>query len=182
MADDSGDEQEDDETLRVSSWDAYYSRLGFLLRRCHQASVSVFVEECASFDLTPTQFGVLCSLNLTPNMDQIGVARAVGLDRSTAGSVVDRLVKRGLITRVINATDRRRRTLKLTEKGVSVMRAAEPASQAAQRRMLQNLSAEEAELLMGLLTKLMHETHKQNRVMVKNPQHEADRAKRLDLN
>ena len=154
---------------QVSSWEVYYERLGFLLRRCHQASISQFMEECAEYDLTPTQFGVLVSLQLTPDMDQIGVARAIGLDRSTAGSVVERLVNRGLIERIVNAKDRRRRSLKLTQKGLGIVQAAEPASYLAQKKLVQGLNKQEVETLISLLSRLMETTHQQNRVVVQSP-------------
>jgi len=153
----------------ITSWEVYYERLGFLLRRCHQASISQFIEECSEFDLTPTQFGVLVSLQLTPDMDQIGVARAIGLDRSTAGSVVERLVNRGLIERIVNAKDRRRRSLKLTQKGLEIVKAAEPASFAAQKKLVQGLNKQEIETLISLLSRLMETTHQQNRVVVQHP-------------
>lgn len=157
------------DTSDVSSWDVFYGRIGFMLRRCHQASISVFIEECARFDLTPTQFGVLCCLRLSPDIDQIGVARALGLDRSTAGSVIERLVNRGMIERIVDKQDRRKRALKLTGKGEKIHREAEPAAFAAHERMLQDLTGPEIETLLHLLRKLMVSTGQHNRVVVKNP-------------
>lgn len=163
------DDAQKDRSGRVSTWDNYYARLGFLLRRCHQASISQFIEECSEFDLTPTQFGVLVSLRLTPDMDQIGVARAIGLDRSTAGSVVERLVNRGLIERIVNSKDRRRRSLKLTTKGQETLKSADPASFQAQTKLVQGLDKREVETLIDLLGRLMETTHQQNRVVVQPP-------------
>ena len=42
--------------------DTLYRRPGFMIRRAHQISQSVFTEECARLDITATQFGVLSVL------------------------------------------------------------------------------------------------------------------------
>ena len=49
---------------------------------------------------TPAQFGVLTALESFAEIDQIGVARLLGMDRTTTSNVVGRLEDRGLIKRV----------------------------------------------------------------------------------
>jgi hypothetical protein len=47
-----------------------YERPGFKSRRCHQIAVSVFMEECARFDLTPSQFGLTMAVMQVRGVDQ----------------------------------------------------------------------------------------------------------------
>jgi hypothetical protein len=87
---------------------ALYARPGFKLRRAHQIALSVFLEECRAQEVTTTQYGILVALHERPGLDQIGLAQALGLDRSTTGLVVGLLEARALLTRVQPPEDRRR--------------------------------------------------------------------------
>src|SRR6476646_6280004 len=97
-------------------------RPGFLIRRAHQISQSVFIEEFSGLDITSTQFGVLWILGRAGELDQIGIARLLGFDRSTTALVVKLLERRGLIARSADGEDRRRHVLRLTESGRSLQK------------------------------------------------------------
>ena len=131
--------------------DSIYGRPGFLLRRCHQISVAVFLEECERFDLTPAQFGMLTVLDSSSDIDQISLAQMLGLDRTTTSNVVSRLEARGIIKRVTDPMDRRKRRLQLTVKGRKIRKdAVSPAARAGER-LLAGLSAKEQKLFLDLL-------------------------------
>lgn len=132
-----------------------YRRPGFLLRHSHQIAVAVFIEECAAFDITPGQYGVLSIIAASPGVDQQTLARRIGLDPSTTGGIVARLVERGLLLRRVGATDRRARTLAVSEGGSRLLAAVGPAVQAAQRRLLAPLAPAEREVLVALLGRLI---------------------------
>lgn len=139
-----------DQTLRD-----LYRRPGFLLRHGHQISVAVFTEECAAFDITPGQYGALMIIRVHAGIDQRSLARRIGLDASTTGGIVNRLAERGLIDRRVGASDRRSRTLVLTEAGQRLLEAAGPAVKAAQKRLLAPLSAAERDQFVELLSRLI---------------------------
>ena len=63
-----------------------YQRPGFLFRRCHQLSASIFEEEMGEYSITQTQYGVLLALHHNPDVDQITLVGLLGRDRSTAWS------------------------------------------------------------------------------------------------
>ncbi len=132
-----------------------FRRPGFLLRHSHQIAVAVFTEECAAFDVTPGQYGVLTLVRAFPGLDQRTLAQRLGLDASTTGGIVTRLVERGLIRRSVGASDRRARALALTEAGRKLFAAAGPAVAAAQRRLLAPFAAVERKQLLGLLARLI---------------------------
>jgi DNA-binding MarR family transcriptional regulator len=58
-----------------------WGRPGYLLRRLHQIHYTLFFEECAGYDITPVQYGLLTTLSLNPNLDQNSLARELGIDR-----------------------------------------------------------------------------------------------------
>ena len=131
-----------------------YQRPGFLIRRAQQIAVAIFLEETGALRITNTQYGILFLLKQRPGLDQISVAKLLGLDRSTTGMVLGKLEKAGLIGRVVGAHDRRTRTLALTQAGEALLaQLAEPARRA-QTRMLAPFSVEEREVFLKLLSKL----------------------------
>lgn len=139
----------------INSVDALYKRPGFLLRRAHQISVSLFMEESAAFNITTTQYGVLVILRCFEDLDQIGLSKKVGLDRSTTGLVVKRLESEGLVVRVEDRADRRRKVIVLTGKGERKLENLRGAAGAARERALSAFSPEEGTEFLRLLEKFV---------------------------
>src|SRR5580704_6837883 len=92
-------------------------RPGFMIRRAHQIGVAVFLEETAELRVTTTQYGILYVLDARPDIDQITLARLLGLDRSTTGMVLETLEDGGFVRRKVAVHDKRRRSLSLTPAG-----------------------------------------------------------------
>lgn len=132
-----------------------YRRPGFMIRRCHQIAVATFADECREFDLTTTQYGILYVLSKQSGIDQISLARLLGLDRSTTGMVVARLEERLLLRRAVDQADKRKRLLELTPAGEKLLARAQPVVRRAQERLLAPFSEPERELLVTLLDRLI---------------------------
>ena len=128
-----------------------YGRPGFLLKRCHQVSAGIFLDECREFNVTPSQHGCLRALHEFPGIDQIALGRLVGLDRSTAGLVIKTLSQRRLIDRLVNRDDRRRMRLKLSADGEQLLRAIGPATERAKERVLRGLPRESRAAFLDML-------------------------------
>ncbi len=123
-----------------------------MIRRAHQISVSLFLEETGALGITNRQYGIMLVLKAEPGIDQITVAKLLGLDRSTTGMVLTKLEDAGLVGRVVG-DDRRKRSLKLTPTGERMLkRLAEPARRA-QERVLSAFSPREQETFLDLLDK-----------------------------
>lgn len=128
---------------------------GHLVRRLHQISVSVFAESMKrhELDCTPVQFAALSKLSQHPGIDQATLAGLIAHDRVTMGGVVDRLVSRGLISRVTSDRDRRARVLKMTDKGHRFLEQIEPIVASCQDDILTGLAGDEREMFLALLEK-----------------------------
>ena len=63
-----------------------YGRPGFMIRRAHQITISVFQAHAGELGLTNTQFGVLYILKRYPSIDQVTLAKLLRLDRPTTGT------------------------------------------------------------------------------------------------
>ncbi len=132
---------------------ALYGRPGFMIRRAHQIATSIFLEASAELRTTTTQYGVLTILQFHPGVDQITVARLLGLDRSTTGSVLRTLEAAGHVRRLVGP-DRRRRSLQLTEAGASHLAELHGRAAVAVDRLLEPLGTDERSTFLGLLAKL----------------------------
>lgn len=128
---------------------------GHNIRRMHQVSVAIFLDETADQGLTPVQYAALQAVGNTPGIDQRTLAATIGFDTSTIAGVVDRLEARGLMQRQVSPTDRRARQLTLTADGAQLLAAVLPQMLAAQQRMLAPLNASERAEFMRLLGKLL---------------------------
>jgi len=151
-------------TLRDMMLEDLYRRPGFMIRRAHQIAVSLFLEETGELGITNRQYGILFALKHRPGIDQISVARLLGLDRSTTGMVIKKLEQAGLVGRTVGARDRRRTNLTLTRAGERMLeRLAEPA-QRAQTRVLSAFTPAERAQFLALLEKLIHRFNDTTRV------------------
>ena len=140
-------------TVAKNPLDELYRRPGFLIRRAHQTAVSLFLEETGELGITNRQYGILLVLKHQPGIDQITVAKLLGLDRSTTGMVLTKLDDAGLIGRVVGDKDRRKRSLQLTPAGERMLaRLAEPARRA-QARVLAAFTPGEQKQFLALLDK-----------------------------
>ncbi|OED50033.1 MarR family transcriptional regulator [Rhodobacteraceae bacterium (ex Bugula neritina AB1)] len=131
---------------------------GHLIRRLHQISVAQFMDHmtAAGVDLTPVQFSAMAAIHRYPGIDQASVAGLIAYDRATLGKVIDRLVNKGLVERLVSKADRRAREVSLTHVGAALLQRIQPIVQAAQPGILTGLTEEEQDIFVALLKKATH--------------------------
>lgn len=86
------------------------------------------------------QFRVLAFLSRRPGAPLSGVAEHLGVTRSTASAIVDRLVRRKLVDRAVHPEERRSVVLTLTPAGVQHLQQARDAASARMAKVLAGLS------------------------------------------
>lgn len=143
---------------------------GHLIRRFQQIAVAVFHGEVAEtgIDLTPVQYAALSKIHETAGMDQATLAGSIAYDRATITGVVDRLVQKGYVERIISPKDRRARVLSLTATGRDILARVQPAVERAQKTMLRGLDAQEALEFMRLLRKATSDLNEMSRAPLKS--------------
>ncbi|MCK1732930.1 MarR family transcriptional regulator [Bradyrhizobium sp. 138] len=144
--------------------DAVYAAPGYLFRRMQQIAVSIFMEECKAFDLTPVQYAALIAIHTHPGIDATRLSAVIAFDRSTLGSVIERLQAKDYIERKPAPEDKRIKLLYLTKSGAAILREIIPAVERAQARMLEPLKPTERKTLMGLLVQLVDLNNEASRV------------------
>jgi DNA-binding MarR family transcriptional regulator len=144
--------------------DAVYTKPGYLFRRMQQIAVAIFVEECRAYDLTPVQYAALVAIRTHPGIDATRLSAVIAFDRSTLGSVIERLEAKSYIERKPAREDKRVKLLHLTKKGSALLRNIVPLVDRAQARMLQPLRQPDRKTLLALLTQLVDLNNEASRV------------------
>ena len=136
---------------------------GHLIRRLHQIAVGVFVQEAGESGVTPVQYAALQVVHNQPGIDQRTLARAIALDASTTGGVVDRLEARGWLERRMSPEDRRARQLFLTPEGAQGLAGMIGPMLRAQEQILAPLSTRQRADFMRLLQVLVTQNNAMSR-------------------
>ena len=136
---------------------------GHYIRRLHQISVGIFLQELGEIGITPVQYAALQTVANHPGIDQRTLARTIALDASTTGGVVDRLEARGWLERKTAPEDRRARQLALTDAGVQLLSEAVPAMLGAQDLILGPLNERQRTEFMKLLRLLVDTNNEHSR-------------------
>ena len=144
--------------------DAVYAAPGYLFRRMQQIAVSIFMEECKAFDLTPVQYAALIAIHTHPGIDATRLSAVIAFDRSTLGSVIERLQAKDFVERKPAPEDKRIKLLYLTKPGAAILREIIPVVERAQARMLEPLKPADRKALMGLLVQLVDLNNEASRV------------------
>jgi len=144
-----------------------WQRPGFLVRRLHQIHLSMFLEECKDYQITPVQYGILSTLSVMPTLDQTTLGAELGLDRTTTADVVRRLEDRGLVQRSPDLNDRRIRLVKLTADGRAIVDKLRSSMERAQDRMLEPLNPAERAMFLHLLNVLVESNNQHGRTVLR---------------
>ena len=102
---------------------------------------------------------VLSALHKTPNLTQIELGKALGLDKTTLMSQLDRLERAGLIQRHSDPRDRRIRIPEITPTGEAVRSHVADASAQVEEAALNSFGDEQVALLRLMLFEIIGESN-----------------------
>jgi DNA-binding MarR family transcriptional regulator len=124
---------------------------GHLLRRAQQRAGDVYVRAVGDDGLRSPQFAVLLTVYQNPGLNQTALVRRTGIDRSTIGDMISRLVRRGLLARKRTRADQRANTLWITADGVAALERTLDAAMAAQDEIMAPIPADRRDAVVALL-------------------------------
>ncbi len=127
--------------------------VGFLLRQVTQRHLSLF-SATMCHELTPTQFSALLKLHEQGAVSQNQLGRLTAMDAPTIKGVVDRLMRRDLVSARPDSHDARLLMLSLTEAGERVVADAIPRARQVTEATLAPLRPGERKTLLSLLNAL----------------------------
>jgi DNA-binding MarR family transcriptional regulator len=116
-----------------------------LLHRAGQCASDIFQGEMATGDLTPRQYAVLVAVSQNEGLSQTHLVEKTGVDRSTLADIVRRMLKKGLLQRRRTKEDARAYSVKLTEEGWKVLKAADPLARRVDDKILAVLPGQQRE-------------------------------------
>ena len=122
-------------TGREPGWNSCFHRIRRVMRAHAFGS--------ALPELTKPQYAVLWAVHEKPGIEQAQLGQRAAIDKATLASLLLRMEQRGLIRRTVDATDRRRRLLELTEEGKRTLRRSIPVADAVDSQLLARLTPEE---------------------------------------
>ncbi len=145
-----------------------YDQPGHLIRRAHQIALGMY-SECVDREVTPPQYAILRMVAEVPGIDQVGLARRVGLDNSTTALTAARLDAKGLLLRQVHPANRRQLQLTLTPAGVALLNSLVDGVHRMREQLFGVLSAREQAELMRLLRKFVRLNNDSSRAPLQAP-------------
>lgn len=130
-------------------------RTGFLVHQLHCVLLPAIEDGLTDLELDTRSYFVLASIDQPTPPSQQDLARSLRIDPTTMVAVVDQLESLGYITRMRNASDRRRYDLHLAPAGVNALARAEKAMDVVEEDFFGPISASEKRSLHRLLEKLL---------------------------
>ena len=126
-----------------------------LVRRLQQICLSVITSVLKEADLVQLEYALLVFVDDVPGISQQSLSEALGIDRNNVSLIADKLEARGLLKRAVNGADRRARELYITPAGRKLWRTYLPKTRQANDRILTALTAEEKELFLDMLVRVV---------------------------
>jgi DNA-binding MarR family transcriptional regulator len=104
--------------------------------------------------LSSVEFGLVASLGRRPPMSVATLAEAVGMDKGQISRALAGLVSRKLVSKAANPRDSREVLISLTRAGLAAHDAIVAGAQERNRRLLEQLSKDELEMLLRQIDRL----------------------------
>src|SRR6202049_1003878 len=125
------------------------------LRKAARRITQIYDGYVEPFDLTITQFGLLAHLRVLDGISVGALAETLVMDPTTVTRTLRPLERKALVAMDPDPDDRRSRSLRLTEQGREVLRAARPAWARAQHHVEEVLGNADAAVLNGALDRML---------------------------
>ena len=132
--------------------------IGAHLRKAETFIFQKFQKIVAQYGITPSEFGLLLLIYENEGINQSDLGKSIGADRSTMVALMDRFEERGLAQRTPAQHDRRAHALRLTPEGQAIMAKLIPAVDQHEQNIAANLTVQEQQQLMDLLSRLTKDT------------------------
>src|SRR6476620_11854689 len=127
------------------------SEITWLLHRAAQRMHSATGEEAEKHGLQLRDYIVLSALAMTPNLTQGELGKALGLDKTTLMSQLDRLERMGPVVRRSDPRDRRTRIPEITQAGNALREKVASACSSVEAAVLSSFSQNQVQVLRRML-------------------------------
>ena len=122
-------------------------RLGHLLKQAYLQFTGLTSAALEPLGITALQWAALLRFDEEPLLSQAGLARLLGVDRTTMVALIDELERKGLVKRRPHRDDRRKNAVELTANGRDVKERAAQLVDGCERQFLAALTKTDAQQL-----------------------------------
>jgi len=136
-------------------------RLPPLLRSCWIKLNTAFQKRLLPFGITPDQYTALRWIyeRDSKETNQVTLAALMFTDANNISSLLSRMVKSGLVERMVSSSDHRMKYLKLTPAGLKKFKATRPVALSLEKEVLTGLNSADKETFLPLLNQLSSYLH-----------------------
>ena len=133
-------------------------RIGILIKRASLELEKTALAILAPYGMNLTQYKIIVYLYNTPpaSTRQVDLERAFSMTNPSVTSVLNTLVKKGLVYREENPEDRRSNTISLTKKAIDLREELEAAGDQLEEVIVAGLTPKERTTMIALLKKILH--------------------------
>ena len=133
-------------------------RIGILIKRASLELEKTALAILAPYGMNLTQYKIIVYLYNTPpaSTRQVDLERAFSMTNPSVTSVLNTLVKKGLVYREENPEDRRSNTISLTKKAIDLREELEAAGDQLEEVIAAGLTPKERTTMIALLKKILH--------------------------
>jgi DNA-binding MarR family transcriptional regulator len=128
--------------------------LAYALHRARLSMIDRVSEAFGDHDISVIEFLVLVVISQNPGVNQANLAEALGVERPRIVPTLNKLEKRGLAKRTLDAADGRVRQIQITGRGRQLVRTLQKREQKCQEEVLALLGKFEAHSIVSSLWKL----------------------------
>ena len=121
-----------------------HNSMNYWLTRLVELAREDLASQLEPFEMTPPQWAVLNTIFYGNGDTPAEIADYIGVDRSAVTRLVDRLEKKGLVTRKLNTSDHRSVNVELTAQGVDIMPQLIKISRSCDKRLQSVLSSQDS--------------------------------------
>ena len=134
------------------------SEITWLLHRAAQRMRIVTGDQAEKHGVRLRDYIVLSALHKTPNLTQIELGKALGLDKTTLMSQLDRLERLGLVVRRADPRDRRARIPEVTTEGNALRAKVASACDRVERAAMNTFSQDQVQVFRRMLSEIIGDT------------------------
>ena len=133
-------------------------RIGILIKRASLELEKTALAILAPYGMNLTQYKIIVYLYNTPpaSTRQVDLERAFSMTNPSVTSVLNTLVKKGLVYREENPEDRRSNAISLTKKAIDLREELEAAGAQLEEVIAAELTPKERTTMIALLKKILH--------------------------
>ena len=132
-----------------------------MLRSCWIKLNTTFQKRLLPFGITPDQYTALRWIyeRCGEETNQVTLAALMFTDANNISGLLSRMVKSGLIKRMVSSSDHRMKYLKITPAGLKKFNATRPVALSLEEEVLAGLNTADKETFLHLLNRLSSDLH-----------------------